>query len=694
VRVADKRALPIIRNRLSFMWESGNTINVGNTVKQVFEKNPWTSIYKPDGSLAGYIESKRNPVAVALLSTDHDVNYLASNNTQFSYQFSKDLLFTTAVSASLGIPTNVQQTPQVVQNAAEATGSNSIGTKFNWAYQSYFNYNKTVSVNHTFTGTLGFSADKQFSTDYQLNLSKYLDEDLFYSNVAQIDINPSNTYSKPSQSSSASFFGRLGYSYKGRYLFQTTMRRDGSSKFGANNMWGDFLSTSAAWRFSDEKFMNWSKNFITDGKLRFSYGQTGNDAIGNYSNQSYINFGENIYNGAYTANMSTSMGNPNIQWETTTSSNAGLDLSMFKGRLNITADYYVKTTSNLLYSQQLPKETGLSTVNINLGSIQNKGLEVTIGGTMLKAKDFSWNMNGNITIEQRTIKELAGHQSFISGNKWIIREGGKIGDFYVWKNLGVYQWDQSNAYNATGTKLNVVLGSDGKPAPVLDVNGATIGWQYTLNGQPYSGEIKQISRSGFILQGGDTEWQDTNKDGIIDDADKVVDGNGLPSYYFGITNMFKYKNFSLSFVFTGQVGNEIYNKARGDQNTYSSTYSPPIWDCALTVWRNPGDLSQFPLASRKDTRGAISAGYNSLYIEDGSFIRLQNARFNYTLVPALAKKFYMDAVNLFIYGNNLLTWTNYSWYDPEFTSKGLNIGEDGGKYPRRREVGLGININF
>jgi len=684
-----------ISNHLSFMWDNGNIINVGNTVKQVFEKNPWTSIYKPDGSLAGYIESKRNPVAVALLSTNKNIDYMAQDNTQLTYQITKDLLFTTTMSASLSVPTNIQETPAVVQNATDATGSNSMGTVFKWQTESYFNYTKTVATNHLFTGMVAFSADKSTSSNYQIGLSKYLDESLFLSNSAQTNVSPTSTYTNSSIASSASVFGRVGYSYMSRYLFQATLRRDGSSRFGTDNQWGNFISSSAAWRFSDEKFMSWAKSFLADGKFRLSYGQTGNDAIGNYTNQNYVNFGEAVYNGVYTAAMSTTMGNPNIKWETTTSNDAGLDLTLFKGRMNVTADYYVKTTSNLLYSEQLPVETGLTAVNINLGSIQNHGLEITVGGLILKTPNFSWNANGNITFEKRTIKELANHTSFISGDKWLIQEGGSIGDFYVWKNLGVYQWDQSNAYDPNGKQLTVVLGSDGKPAPNVDANGvATGGYQYTENGKPYTGVIKQKSRSGFVLQGGDTNWQDTNNDGVIDDKDKVIAGNALPTYYFGITNMFKYKSFSLSFSFTGQIGGDIYNKARADQNTYSSTYSPPIYDCALTVWQNQGDISKYPIASRKDTRGSISAGMNSLYIEDGSFIRLQNARLNYTLDAKVAKKFHMAALNVFVYGNNLLTWTNYSWYDPEFTSSGLNIGQDGGTYPRRREVGMGLNLNF
>ncbi|MDP4240890.1 MAG: SusC/RagA family TonB-linked outer membrane protein, partial [Bacteroidota bacterium] len=232
-----------ISNRLSFMWSTGNDINVGNTVKQVFEKNPWTSIYKPDGSLAGYIESKRNPVAVALLSTNKNINWQAMDNTQISYQITPSLLFTTTMSANLSIPSNIQLTPAAVQNTASATGSNSFGTNFKWQEESYFNYNKKVGTNHEFTGLLAFSADKQTLNSYKLGLSNYLDENLFYSNVAQVNINPSLTNTTGSVVSSASFFGRVGYNYKSRYLFQATWRRDASSRFGTDNQWGDFLSS-------------------------------------------------------------------------------------------------------------------------------------------------------------------------------------------------------------------------------------------------------------------------------------------------------------------------------------------------------------------------------------------------------------------------------------------------------------------
>ena len=142
------------------------------------------------------------------------------------------------------------------------------------------------------------------------------------------------------------------------------------------------------------------------------------------------------------------------------------------------------------------------------------------------------------------------------------------------------------------------------------------------------------------------------------------------------------------------MGNEIFNLVRNQQNNTSSTYTPPIWDAVITAWQNQGDLSQYPVWNRRDTRGNISSGYNSLYIEDGSFIRLTSLRLNYNLEQRFAKAARLKNASIYVYGNNLLTWTNYTWYDPEFSSSGLNIGQDGGKYPKRREVGVGINVNF
>jgi len=304
-------------------------------------------------------------------------------------------------------------------------------------------------------------------------------------------------------------------------------------------------------------------------------------------------------------------------------------------------------------------------------------------GTPFVSKDFNWEVSANLTFQEARIHKLADGASFIAGNKWLIQEGGRLGDFYVWNNLGVYQYNASNAYTPQGVKLQAQnVSADGNTA------------DYYLDGKPYTGPVSRLTRNGIILQGGDTEWEDLNHDFIIDEADKKISGNGLPDNFFGISNTLRYKNFSLNFLFNGQFGNKIYNLVRNQQNENRSTYTPPIWDAVLYAWRRQGDVSVYPYFNRRDDRGSISTGYNSLYLERGDFIRLSSARLNYNLHQSIVKKLKMKSINVYVYGNNLLLWTNYSWYDPEFTSRGLTIGEDGGKYPKRIEGGIGANINF
>lgn len=678
-----------VSHSLAFAYQTGNTIPVGNSALQVFERNPWTSIYRPDGTLAGYVESKRNPVAQALYNIDLDNNYTIQFNTQLVYAIAKNLKFTTLINAQLDNNTNRSLSPSILTSGGtgSSTGSNTFGKNFYWEYQAYLNYNKKFSE-HNVSATALFSADRKRIDEMRIGMLNYLDEDLLVGNIATIDLSStSKTYTTATAYSDASLALRVGDTYKGKYIVSGTYRRDASSRFGPNNRWGNFYSGSAAWRFSSENFMNWSHNWLTEGKLRVSYGKTGNDRIGNtnYPSFTVINFGQDYYNGYSSAAENTSLGNSEIHWENTTSLNYGLDLSLLKNRLNITVDYYTKTTNDLLYNSALPAETGKKDVNINLGAIQNKGLELTATATFVSKRDFRWDVTGNITFQNSIIKELNNHTSFISGNKWLIQEGGRIGDFYIWKNLGIYQWDESNAYDANGTQL------------IPDIDPATSkpsGTYTTQEGKPYAGTIYQKSRNGFVLQGGDVQWFDKNNDGIIDEQDKVIAGNAQPDYFFGFGSTITYKNWSLNFLFNGQVGNEVYNRVANKQNEFSSTYTPPIWDAALYSWHAQGDISKYPYFPRKDTRGNMSTGYNSLYVEDGSFLRLSSVRLAYTLGSKVVKRIGMKRFDVYIYGNNLLMWTNYSWYDPEFSSSGLNIGEDGGKYPKRRELGIGVNINL
>jgi TonB-dependent starch-binding outer membrane protein SusC len=673
-----------VAHSLSFAWETGNTVPLGNTARQVFERNPWTSIYRPDGSYASYVESKRNPVAQALFTEDKDNNYVGQLNTTLGYQIYKDLKFTTLLNAQFNNENNNYFSPSSLTSGGtgDASGSNTVDKTVNWEVQSYFNYNKMLKGSHSLSATAGVSVDKWRNDYYTLYLNKYVSEYFNTSDAGNIDLSNRRTRTTAWARSNASFFGRVGYNYASRYILQGTFRRDGSSRFGAENKYGNFYAGSAAWRFSEEKFMDWASGVLHEGKLRYSYGKTGNDAIGNYASYTTLTFGQ-YYNGVIGAGINGTLGNQIIQWETTTTNNYGVDLSFLKGRLNFSADYYTKITDDLLYRDELAKETGASNVSINVGQIRNEGLEFSLQGTPVATKSFSWEVTGNVTFQDARITKLANGASFIAGNKWLIQEGGRLGDFYIWKNLGVYQYDASNAYAPDGRKLETRnVSADGRTA------------EYYLDGKPYTGTVRKLTRNGFALQGGDTEWMDVDNNGLIDESDKVIAGNGLPDYFFGISNTVRYKDLSLSFSFDGQFGFQIYNLIRNQQNENRSTYTPPIWDAVLYSWKKQGDVTVYPYFNRRDDRGSISTGYNSLYLEDGDFIRLRTARLNYNLSPRWTQKARMKSASVYVYGNNLLTWTNYSWYDPEFTSRGLTIGEDNGKYPKRREVGVGANINF
>jgi len=676
-----------VSHSLAFSWQTGNNIPLFATIRQIFERNPFTSIYRPDGSLASYVESKRNPVAYALLEDHLDNNFTTQFNTRLVYKLTRDLKFTTLFNAQVDNLNSKDLSPAYLTSGGngDATGRNMSGRNVYWEYQAFMNYDTRLSEKHSLSGLLAFTADRRRDDRLFISSYKYLTEEVYTPNVATIDLAPGATGATATAYSDASVFGRVGYNYDGRYLLDATIRRDASSRFGEKNKWGNFYALSGAWRFTSEKFMDWTTRFLTDGKIRLSHGRTGNDRIGN-SNYPWANvivFGEFNYNGYASAGPSVVLGNSEVHWETTTSTNLGLDLTFLNGRLTFSADAYVKNTSDLLYASELPKETGKQRVNINLGDIRNKGLEFSLSGTPIVRKNFKWDATANITTFKGKITRLYNGTSVVSG-KWLIAEGAPIGDFYVWKNLGVYQWDESNAYDVNGSKLTVVLGEDGTPT------GA-----YTLGGKEYTGAIYKKSRNGAILQGGDTEWFDRDNNGVIDDEDKVVAGNATPDYFFGLSSTFTYKNFSLSFLINGQVGNEIYNAAANAQNQNSSTYSPPTWEAALTSWLKPGDVSKYPLFTRKNDRGSVSNGLNSLYIEDGSFVRLSSVRLTYTLDRRIAQKAKMKNATVFVYGSNLLTWTDYSWFDPEFSNNNiLQPGEDTGRYPKRRELGIGFNVNF
>lgn len=679
-------------NNLSFFWSYGNFTSINNSLRPVFDRPSYLRIYNPDGTLTSYLGSKRNPVANALLEDNTRENLRAQMNHQIDYEITKDLRFTASFNAQVTSLLGFYFQPRFLDdNGNENFARNDNNRSFNWLAQGFLNYSKKIG-DHNFMGLIGVQKDREKEDRTHIEGKNFVIESTHYVKGAFMD-NLTNQYSSGSAVSTASAFARMGYGFKDRYIFQGTYRRDASSRFAPDKRVGDFFAGSVAWRFSDEKFMDWTSSVLSDGKFRISWGQTGNDRVGNYEYLQLISQGSTSYNGIPGASLSSSFGNKDLTWEATEQKNAGLDLSFLNGKVTLSADYYIKTTHDLLYPEPLPGQNGFSSVKVNVGEIETRGFEFQMSTIPITTKNFSWNLSGNITFERGTIKSLQGGEPFITG-KWYIQEGGKLGNFYGWKRLGIYASDVHNAYDEAGNKLtpvNVQIVEGNTPrSSTVTADG------YTLGGKPYTGVVVKKKGSGLPLLGGDAEWEDLNKDGEIDDQDRQILGNAQPDFYLGVINNFTYKGWSLNIIVNATIGGQVYNSFKQALTNNSSSNGPALPEAIYGAWVRQGqEGALFPYFPDKDTRGSQRGSGNSYFLEDASFIRLSSARLAYRFNQNLARKAFLNNASLYVYGTNLLTWTDYSGYDPEFSSSNaLQPGDDNGKYPKRRELGVGINIQF
>jgi TonB-linked SusC/RagA family outer membrane protein len=449
----------------------------------------------------------------------------------------------------------------------------------------------------------------------------------------------------------------LNYNFKGRYILSAAIRRDGSSRFGTNNKWGNFPSISAGWIVSDESFMSQIKalSFL---KLRASYGLVGNNNIGNYPYYASVNAANYAFNGVLANGRSlTSLANLDLGWERTKQVDLGVDIGLFSNRITLGYDYYSKNTDGLLYSVAIPSEAGFNSVLTNLGQFKFWGHEFTVSTQNLVNK-FRWNTDFNISFNDNKVMKLGNTNAPIYGNTntTITRLGGRIGEFWGFDYLGVYQnqadVDKSAKYatSAVGT------------AKLRDVNG----------------------------------------DGVITNTndDKTIIGNPWPKFLLGITNSFAYKNFDLSIVASGSYGNKIMNR------TLESTLNLDGVFNVLKDVNNRWKSQQQPgngLPSVKSGTTDLIRYPNTYWVSDGSYLTIKNIALGYN-VPLRNKKYFH---NVRIYGSiqQALVLTNYSGANPEVsggsnpqsnTSGGdaLNQGIDWTAYPVPRTFTVGVNFGL
>lgn len=480
-----------------------------------------------------------------------------------------------------------------------------------------------------------------------------------------------------------SFFGRANYSFLDRYLLTASLRADGSSKFGSGNKFGYFPSAAFAWRAIEEDFVK-QANLFSDLKLRLSYGQSGNNRISNYLSLALLESGYYPLNKVPVVSVgSRTLPNPNLKWEMTESVNIGLDLGFFNQRLQLTADLYNNRTKDLLLAAEVPYISGYSTVQMNVGSTRNRGLELSLNTINIVRSGFEWRTNLNITFNKNSVLELNDGQQFfytsasygaLNESDYIVQVGDAVGKMLGYRSEGLYQVSDFD-YNAT--------------------TGA-----YTLKeGIPY--DPNRAPQPGFL------RLADLNNDGFITAEDRTVIGDANPQHFGGITNTFSYKGFDLSIFLNWVYGNNIYNanKLVNSQThlSYNNTYqfTANRW---ITIDGN-GNRVTAPdalqtLNAGKDVPVYSNAGDLRVYdtmIEDGSFLRINNISFGYNMPRQWLSAIKVNSLRLHATFYNLHTFTSYTGYDPEVSSRnssGITPGVDFGAYPRSRSVVIGANVSF
>ena len=569
-----------------------------------------------------------------------------------------------------------------------------------WALKNYVTYANTFGK-HSITAMVGQEAWE----------SKYDYISLQNNNLPNDEVhNPALGSGEPKvgsgfgSSSMASFFTRETYNYADRYLLTYTYRYDGSSNFGPNKRWAGFHSVAGAWRFSNEAFMK-NVKWLSNGKLRLGWGQTGNSNIGGYKWGSAMSTMETGLGLSYRP---ANLKNLDIKWETQEQINVGLDLGFFNGRIAVTADWYKKVSKDMLMQLTLPSIMGtsgngssaLAAPYGNYGDIENTGFEFEIKARPIESKDFSWESDFQISFNKNKLKSLSGSTALPGYGQWtdvVSRSvpGESLYNFYGYEVEGVYQSFEdilNSPVNTLQQNNPIITNADGTKSWSTDPT------KYNPKNTTYVGDIK---------------YKDVNGDGVIDENDKTNIGSPLPKFTFGWNNTFVYKNFDLNIFINGSVGNKVGNYMKMKLTHMNSPWTNQLTDVQSRTRLQPKDgnysewwynnianvittgVSSMPRAAINDPND--NDAWSSRYIEDGSYVRLKAITLGYTFDAKLIKKIGLTNLRLTLNATNLLTITGYDGYDPEIgvsTASNNVYGLDNGRYPSPTSVTLGVNVSF
>ncbi|AVF47618.1 SusC/RagA family TonB-linked outer membrane protein [Elizabethkingia anophelis] len=622
-----------------------------------------------------------NPYGISSLVNQEMSNPLAFQQTQLgNYNWSddfvgnvyaelkllKDFTFKSTLNGKLSYWGNQSFTPLFYLSPTYSnTNKNSLyretQRKFEWSTENTLNYHKKLGK-HTFDALIGQGfyvyniAEGQGTTYTGLPITSYKDASF---NFSIPDTDKRTWATDGIQTKKASYFGRLIYDYDGKYLFTGTIRRDGSSKFGPNKVWGTFPAASAGWVVSKENF--WPENRIVNMlKIRGGYGKTGNDAIDNFLYRATIIGGSNypFYDGKTEfvgiGYRLKTLENRDLHWEKTAQTNIGADLKLFND-FTLGFDWFNKKTTDILRYVDLPGYIGVTdSPAANVGDMSNKGIEIELGYKKNITEDFGISVNGNFSYIKNEILRLENGKKFVSlagfqsmGDVSRLQVGSPYGSFFGLMRNGVFQ---------NQTEIN----------SYVDKNGNKI--------QPDA-------------KPGDFRWVDANGDGKINTDDYTYLGNSLPKFTYGLTVNLNYKNFDLMIFGQGQGGNKIFQGLRR-LDMQDANYQT----AALERWHGEGTSNTYARLTTNDTNKNFSY-MSDFYLQKGDYFRLKLIQIGYTLPMELTKKLGGNKFRFYVTAENLFTITKYTGYDPEIAA-GDSYGIDRAYYPQARTFIFGANIQF
>ncbi|MCR1854387.1 SusC/RagA family TonB-linked outer membrane protein [Parabacteroides distasonis] len=636
-------------NNISLMAKKGT--NETNVLFPAMVGNPMSPVRNENGEYYAMIQNalgtpRANPVAFSELPKNNEIEPLINTSLALEVKLIDGLRFKTQISGEIDNYKKNFYNPRSISGEDEVNGRISGGyalvtssVNYNWISETTLMYNKTFNQIHNIDAVVGFSAQQNRWETVTASASGFASDVYESFNLGASSAAARKPSSNLKEWSMVSYIGRVVYTLRDKYIFTGNMRVDGSSRFGENNKYGYFPSGAVAWKVSEENFMK-DIDWLSDMKLRASYGLSGNaNALEPYQTMSKLSYAPYNFNsleapGYYESNMPSA----DLKWETTKQLDLGLDFSVFNRRLNIVFDYYAKNTKDLIRAIDIPAVSGFPSTYVNMGNLRNRGVELGFNSINLDG-EFVWKTSFMIATNKNKLTSLGDGSDKIGTSHWVGKPIG-IGNRYMIQADGIWQSDQK----------------------------------------------EEAAKYGSVP--GDVRYIDQNKDGKINDEDRVFVGSYYPNFYGSMTNDFAYKNFDLSVFMTFEQGRDIYNG-----NNYILLSGAGVDNNRIEMlerWTPSNPSNKYPRASAT-SKNRLSTT-TSEFLEDGSYLKIKNITLGYTIPSKIISKAGMSYFRVYASVNNPFTFTKYTGLDPEDGDIWNNDRKS--TYPITTNYMLGLQLKF